>query len=173
MPQVGHLESVNFELYHTLCTENFLPGRIVHRTTDRKRDGHGEVTQALQGTETEYVLKLLNALLISRLDERIDLVDDVDDSGDAIRRSKLDDWIVPLRVLQQCLGSGTATNATRKDRVISLHGESSVGSSKRSTIHDPRNIGSAQTLVDTREFCMLPEVGIVGNGCAHVRLATK
>jgi hypothetical protein len=123
MLEVGHLKGADFEQYHALCTGNFLPGGIVHRTTDRKRDRHSEIAQALQITETEYILELLNTLLIN-------LVDNINDSGNAICRSKLNNRIVPLRILQQRLGRCTATNATRKDGVVSFHGESSVGSSK-------------------------------------------
>jgi hypothetical protein len=130
MLEVGHLKGADFEQYHALCTGNFLPGGIVHRTTDRKRDRHSEIAQALQITETEYILELLNTLLITRLNKRINLVDNINDSGNAICRSKLNNRIVPLRILKQRLGRCTATNATRKDGVVSFHGESSVGSSK-------------------------------------------
>jgi hypothetical protein len=41
-----------------------------------------------------------------------------------------------------------------------------VGTSKRTAIHDPRGVSTAQTGVDAGEGSMLSEVGVVGNRCS-------
>ena len=65
------------------------------------------------------------------------------------------------------MGCGTATDSASEDGVIGLHSKRGVRTSQRATVHDPWNIWSAQTIVDSGKGSMLSEVGVVGN-CWHM-----
>ena len=138
-------------------------GRIVHGATNRERNCHSKVSEILQRTETKDILELLYAVLVSTPDELVNLINDVDNPGNAIRRAKFYDGIVPLRILEQSLDSGTASDTSSKHIVVRLHGECGVSTSEGTAVHDPWGVGTAQTGVDAWEGSMLSEIGIIGN----------
>jgi hypothetical protein len=138
---------------------------VVHRSADGESNCHGKVSQARQRTQTEDVLDCLDSFLVARVDDSIDLVDEVGNPGNAVSRTVLHDGNVPFRVLEQCLNSGTAADTTSKDVVICLHGKGSMRTGQRTAVHDPWHGRVAESCVDAWECGVLSEIGVVGDSC--------
>jgi len=143
-----------------------LPGvcRVVHWAANGKGNRHGKVAEAGEVAETKDLFYRLDAFLVVVPDQVVDFVDNVNDAGNTVSRTVLHNGRVPCWVFEDRLDSGTAADSSSKLVVVRLHGKGRLGTSERTTVQDPGDVGSAETSIETGERGMFSKVGVIGNG---------
>lgn len=141
-------------------------GRIVHRASQRKSDGHSEVSEVGERAETEDFLELLDGCGVVRCDQAVEFGNDVVDSRRAVGWTKLLDWIVPFWVGVNRVDDPRGSNSAPDNVTVLNKRESCLGTSQTATVHDPwACIGSE--VVSIRHILqdyMLGEIGVISNG---------
>ena len=165
--QISDIGAERKEILGTVCLIpiKLLPciRRIIHWPTEWESNCHREISVVCHRLKAEDCLEFNYRFSVVCSKECIKLVDDVIDTCNAVLRSELLDWSVPLRIGEHGMNYGATSNAAVEQASVLLDRECSLGSCQTSSVQDPGSTRCRQIAFDAREGGMSGEVCIVRN----------
>ena len=150
---------------------NFLPGaRGVHEwTSNGEGNCLGKVSDIFQIAETEYVFQFLYGIILLRVDERVHLVDNIVDAGNAVLRRQQLDRVIPLGIVELTMDHAAARDSSIERVAILLDRKRRQRARVAAAIGDPGSTGRID-IINARQLYISSECFVVGNNLFRAKV---